>query len=102
MKNTVRIVVLAGLWLAAAAAGAQNCADLEQRLGAQPLAMLGLLDAARCLGSAADAEPVTATLRWTENGPVIPGSHYGLAAVTTQPTSVARAASGSNGKPRAV
>jgi penicillin amidase len=31
-----------------------------------------------------DADPVTLTLRWTENGPVLPGSHYDLAAVTPQ------------------
>ncbi|MFT7596534.1 MAG: penicillin amidase [Paracoccaceae bacterium] len=29
-----------------------------------------------------DAPPITLTLRWTENGPVLPGSHYNLAAVT--------------------
>ncbi|MFD2739310.1 penicillin acylase family protein [Sulfitobacter aestuarii] len=29
-----------------------------------------------------DADPVTLTLRWTENGPVMPGSHYNLAAIT--------------------
>ncbi|NUB43190.1 penicillin acylase family protein [Fertoebacter nigrum] len=29
-----------------------------------------------------DAEPVTITLRWTDNGPVLPGSHYDLASVT--------------------
>ncbi|TNF64539.1 MAG: penicillin acylase family protein, partial [Rhodobacteraceae bacterium] len=29
-----------------------------------------------------DAEPLTITLRWTENGPVLPPSHYGLGAVT--------------------
>ena len=29
-----------------------------------------------------DAEPVTMTLRWSENGPVLPGSHYDLAEVT--------------------
>ncbi|KPQ07620.1 MAG: penicillin amidase [Rhodobacteraceae bacterium HLUCCA12] len=29
-----------------------------------------------------DADPVTVTLRWSENGPVLPGSHYGLGAVT--------------------
>ncbi|MEM9551535.1 MAG: penicillin acylase family protein, partial [Pseudomonadota bacterium] len=29
-----------------------------------------------------DADPVTLTLRWTENGPVLPGSHYDLATVT--------------------
>jgi acyl-homoserine lactone acylase PvdQ len=26
-----------------------------------------------------DADPLTLTLRWTENGPVLPGSHYDLA-----------------------
>lgn len=30
----------------------------------------------------ADEKPVTLTLRWTENGPVLPGSHYNLGAVT--------------------
>lgn len=30
----------------------------------------------------AGAEPVTITLRWSENGPVLPGSHYSLGAVT--------------------
>ena len=29
-----------------------------------------------------DADPVTMTLRWTQNGPVLPGSHYDLAEVT--------------------
>ncbi|KEP71478.1 penicillin acylase [Thioclava dalianensis] len=29
-----------------------------------------------------DAKPVTITLRWTDNGPVIPGSHFDLATVT--------------------
>ncbi|PLL13235.1 penicillin acylase family protein [Tabrizicola sp. TH137] len=29
-----------------------------------------------------DAAPVTITLRWTDNGPVLPGSHYDLASVT--------------------
>ncbi len=29
-----------------------------------------------------DAAPETITLRWTENGPVIPGEHYDLASVT--------------------
>ena len=29
-----------------------------------------------------DAAPITLTLRWTENGPVLPGSHYQLATVT--------------------
>ncbi|UWR13689.1 penicillin acylase family protein [Sulfitobacter sp. M368] len=29
-----------------------------------------------------DADPVTLTLRWTDNGPLLPGSHYNLAAVT--------------------
>lgn len=30
----------------------------------------------------ADAEPVSITLRWSRNGPVLPGSHFSLAAVT--------------------
>lgn len=29
-----------------------------------------------------DAAPVTLTLRWTENGPVLPGGHFNLAAIT--------------------
>ncbi|TMM54533.1 penicillin acylase family protein [Sulfitobacter sabulilitoris] len=29
-----------------------------------------------------DADPVTITLRWTDNGPVLPGSHYNLGAIT--------------------
>ena len=29
-----------------------------------------------------DADPITLTLRWTENGPVLPGSHYSLSEVT--------------------
>ena len=29
-----------------------------------------------------DAEPVTVTLRWTDNGPVLPTSHFGMDAVT--------------------
>ena len=29
-----------------------------------------------------DRDPVTVTLRWTENGPVLPGSHYDLGTVT--------------------
>ncbi len=29
-----------------------------------------------------DADPVTLTLRWTDNGPVLPGSHYNLGAIT--------------------
>jgi penicillin amidase len=29
-----------------------------------------------------DLDPVTLTLRWTDNGPVLPGSHYNLADVT--------------------
>ncbi len=36
----------------------------------------------RSIIEVADSEPVTITLRWTENGPVLPGSHYGLASVT--------------------
>jgi penicillin amidase len=29
-----------------------------------------------------DSEPLTLTLRWTDNGPVLPGSHYDLASIT--------------------
>ncbi|UWR09693.1 penicillin acylase family protein [Sulfitobacter mediterraneus] len=29
-----------------------------------------------------DADPVTLTLRWTDNGPLLPGSHYNLASIT--------------------
>jgi penicillin amidase len=29
-----------------------------------------------------DMAPITITLRWTDNGPVLPGSHYNLASVT--------------------
>ncbi|MEQ9260951.1 MAG: penicillin acylase family protein, partial [Roseovarius sp.] len=29
-----------------------------------------------------DMDPITLTLRWTENGPVLPGTHYDLATVT--------------------
>ena len=29
-----------------------------------------------------DSDPITLTLRWTDNGPVLPGSHYNLAAIT--------------------
>jgi penicillin amidase len=29
-----------------------------------------------------DAEPLTLTLRWSDNGPVLPGAHYDLAAIT--------------------
>lgn len=29
-----------------------------------------------------DADPLTLTLRWSENGPVLPGTHYDLASIT--------------------
>ena len=29
-----------------------------------------------------DAAPITITMRWTENGPVLPGQHFNLAAIT--------------------
>ncbi len=29
-----------------------------------------------------DAQPITVTLRWTDNGPVLPGSHYDMASIT--------------------
>jgi len=36
----------------------------------------------RSIVTVRDAEPVTLTLRWSDNGPVLPGSHYDLAAIT--------------------
>ncbi|QYK40165.1 MAG: penicillin acylase family protein [Paracoccaceae bacterium] len=39
-------------------------------------------DTRRSIITVKDAEPVTVTLRWTDNGPVLPGSHYDLATVT--------------------
>lgn len=32
----------------------------------------------------ADAPPVTLTLRWSDNGPILPGRHLGLAAITPE------------------
>jgi len=37
---------------------------------------------ARSIIDVHDAEPVTITLRWTENGPVLPGRHFDLGTVT--------------------
>ena len=31
-----------------------------------------------------DADPVTITLRWSQSGPILPGSHYDLASITPQ------------------
>lgn len=39
-------------------------------------------DTRRSIIQVAGADPVTITLRWSENGPVLPGSHFSLAAVT--------------------
>ncbi|MEI4231402.1 penicillin acylase family protein [Roseovarius sp. D22-M7] len=39
---------------------------------------------ARSIIEIKDADPITLTLRWTENGPVLPGSHYNLEDVTPQ------------------
>lgn len=36
----------------------------------------------RSIIEVADAAPVTITLRWTENGPVIPGSHWNFGTIT--------------------
>ncbi|MGL5010714.1 MAG: penicillin acylase family protein, partial [Paracoccaceae bacterium] len=36
----------------------------------------------RTIITVADAEPVTITLRWSDNGPILPGSHYDLGSVT--------------------
>jgi len=39
-------------------------------------------DTRRTIIRVKDEDPLTITLRWTENGPVLPGSHYDLASVT--------------------
>jgi penicillin amidase len=39
---------------------------------------------ARSIVEIKDGDPITLTLRWTENGPVLPGSHYNLDDVTPQ------------------
>lgn len=39
---------------------------------------------ARSIVEVKGTDPVTLTLRWTENGPVLPGSHYNLGEVTPQ------------------
>jgi penicillin G amidase len=36
----------------------------------------------RAIINVKDAEPVTLTLRWTTNGPVLPGGHFNLATIT--------------------
>ncbi|MGO4854826.1 penicillin acylase family protein [Phaeovulum sp. W22_SRMD_FR3] len=36
----------------------------------------------RAIINVKDAEPVTLTLRWTVNGPVLPGGHFNLASIT--------------------
>lgn len=36
----------------------------------------------RSIVTVRDADPLTLTLRWTDNGPVLPGSHYDLASIT--------------------
>ncbi|WP_417626938.1 penicillin acylase family protein [Pararhodobacter aggregans] len=36
----------------------------------------------RSIITVANSDPVTITLRWSENGPILPGTHYSLAAVT--------------------
>jgi penicillin G amidase len=36
----------------------------------------------RTIITVADADPVTITLRWSDNGPILPGSHYDLASIT--------------------
>lgn len=38
--------------------------------------------ARRSLINVKDSDPVNVTLRWTDNGPVLPGSHYNLATIT--------------------
>ncbi|MEI4470151.1 penicillin acylase family protein [Frigidibacter sp. MR17.24] len=39
-------------------------------------------DSRRSIVQVKDQPPVTLTLRWTDNGPVLPGSHYDLGSVT--------------------
>jgi len=39
-------------------------------------------DTRRSIITVKDGTPVTITLRWTDNGPVLPGSHYDLASIT--------------------
>lgn len=36
----------------------------------------------RSIIQVADADPVTITLRWSTNGPILPGSHFSLASIT--------------------
>jgi penicillin G amidase len=36
----------------------------------------------RTIITVADADPVTITLRWSDNGPILPGSHYDLGTIT--------------------
>ena len=38
--------------------------------------------ARRSLINVKDSDPINVTLRWTDNGPVLPGAHYNLATVT--------------------
>ncbi len=38
----------------------------------------------RSIITVAGADPITVTLRWSDNGPVLPGSHYDLATVTPE------------------
>lgn len=39
-------------------------------------------DTRRAIIEVKDAQPVTITLRWTDNGPVLPAGHFNLAAIT--------------------
>jgi penicillin G amidase len=41
-----------------------------------------MFETRRSILTVKDAPPVTITLRWSENGPVLPGSHFNLAAIT--------------------
>jgi len=66
MQNLRRFAFALCACLAAAAAFAQDapqCARIEQRLGAQPLTMLGFLAEADCLGGETDAVPITRSVR---------------------------------------
>ena len=41
-------------------------------------------DSRQTIVTVKDAEPVTLTLRWSRNGPVLPGTHFNLGAVTPE------------------
>ena len=54
----------------------ENPEEVMTPSGWQPLA------SRRSIINVKDADPVSLTLRWSQNGPILPGSHYDLASVT--------------------